>query len=280
MDIKFFNASEKRIDLEKRTVRVLASDDSLDRDGERVLPSAFKKHLGAYKKNPVVLACHQHTWADGTPPVIGRCTSIWIDKAGLWAIIKFGTSELAEQYWNLYADGTMTAVSVGFGVLKSEQRYDSEAGQTVTVITEAELYEISLVAVPSNRSAGVKSFVEKKKAEKQFAALDYHQRRDLVCAVIEKTNRICPAIFYEQLPPEKFGNKFSSLEVAAIKHVQADAAEFARIFFDEDLGGGEYLADGPGYPDELYEQGDDPIFGNLVDESGKSVEPDYAAFFI
>lgn len=273
MSTKYFNAVEKKIDIEKRSIRVLASDGSLDRDGDRILPSAFKKHLAAYKKNPVVLACHRHVFEDGTPPVVGRCSSIWIDKAGLWATIKFGSSELAEQYWRLYADGSMTAVSVGFGVLKSEQRYDNEAGQTVNVITDAELYEISLVAVPSNRNAGVKSsFVAAKRAWSDYEALSDDEQADVFCRAVEKMWSVAEQLdeCYSDLSFAEKSKHFSPMEIAVLDDSDRHATEFAEYLLDLPLDGSIDDDDEP----------DDPIFDNLDDQCGKAFEPDYAALFL
>jgi len=145
----------KAVDVEKRQIRVLASTGGLDRDDERLLPSAFKKRLSIYQSNPVILAAHQHRLDDGTPPVVGRAASIWVDTAGLWCVIEFAKTELAEQYWLLYSGGFMKAVSIGFAPLAWSDT--NENGKAVRIFTEVELFEISLVAVPANREALSKS---------------------------------------------------------------------------------------------------------------------------
>ncbi len=167
---KIFSAvSVKTVDIEKRQVRVLASTGDLDRHGDILPPEAFKKRLHMFKKNPVILACHKHNHSDGTAPVIGRADSIWIDKRGLWCVIEFAKTALAEQYWQLYRDGYMKAVSVGFQVIESHT--ENLDGKTIYVYDEVELYEISAVAVPANREALAKSrekkrqFVQSKRAE-------------------------------------------------------------------------------------------------------------------
>lgn len=150
----------KSVDIEKRQVRVLASSDDLDRHGDRVLPSAFKKRLHLFKANPVILAAHAHRSNDGSPTVVGKAVNVWVDKAGLWAVIEFAETPLAEQYWKLYQGGFMKAVSVGFRVIEFKTEY--EEGRHIDVITEAELYEISCVAVPANPAAVVKGGERKK----------------------------------------------------------------------------------------------------------------------
>jgi HK97 family phage prohead protease len=147
--------SVKAVDVEKRTIRVLASNADLDRDNERILPQAFKNSLDIYRSNPVILAAHSHRLDDGTPPVVGVAQEIWIAQEGLWCVIRFAQTPLAEQYWSLYRDGFMKAVSIGFN---PQAWHDTnEAGKTVRVFDEVELFEISLVAIPSNRAALSKS---------------------------------------------------------------------------------------------------------------------------
>ena len=147
--------SVKAVDVEKRQIRVLASTGDLDRDNERILPEAFKNRLSIYLTNPVILAGHQHRLDDGTPPVVGRAVSVWIDKTGLWCIIEFAKTPLAEQYWQLYSGGFMKAVSIGFAPLAWSD--SSENGKGVRIFTEVELFEISLVAIPANPAALSKS---------------------------------------------------------------------------------------------------------------------------
>jgi len=146
----------KSIDADKRQITALASDGSLDRHGDIVLPSAFKKTMPEYMKNPVILACHLHQTDSGHSPVVGNVVSWSIDKKGLWVVIQFakGTA-LAEEYWNLYSQKVQRALSVSFRVLESH--FESIEGRQVDVITELELYEISCVPIPANRNALSKS---------------------------------------------------------------------------------------------------------------------------
>lgn len=143
--------SVKTVDVENRQIRVLASTGDLDRDGERILPEAFKNSLDIFKGNPVILAAHSHRLDDGSPSVVGRAIDIWLDKVGLWCIIEFAKTKLAEEYWLLYSGGFMKAVSIGFAPLAWSDT--NENGKSVRIFTAVELFEISLVAVGSNRAA-------------------------------------------------------------------------------------------------------------------------------
>lgn len=160
----------KSVDEEKRQITALASSGEIDRHGEIVKPSAFKKHIAGYMKNPVLLASHQHRLTDGRSPVVGSVVKAWIDKSGLWIVVEFAETELGKEYWLLYSKKHQRAFSIGFMPIKSE---DEKIGdRTVRVFTEVELLEISCVAVPSNREALSRSaqrkagFVAGKREEK------------------------------------------------------------------------------------------------------------------
>ena len=171
MLIKEFTSKSAVIDTEKRQIRFLASTPDIDRDGERILPTALEKSLPGFMQNPVFLACHQHRLDGGEPPVIGKITRSWTDAAGLWAIVQFAESELAEKYWQLYRDGFMSAVSVGFIPIKQHEEFIE--GKRVTTYDEVEWIELSGCAVPANRNALSKS----KQRKADFVAAKIAQRK-------------------------------------------------------------------------------------------------------
>jgi HK97 family phage prohead protease len=156
MKTKFFFAGVKSIDIENRELEAVASTGEMDRDGEVILPSAFIASIESFKANPVILACHQHRLASGSSPVIGSGIpeSIKIERDNDVSLhIRFATTALGEEYWQLYRDKHMRAFSIGFIPLKSENRPDQKSGKSVLTYTEIELLEISAVPVPSNRRA-------------------------------------------------------------------------------------------------------------------------------
>ena len=139
----------KSVDQERRQITAVASTGEQDRDGEIILPSAFKKCLPGYMKNPVILAGHQHKLADGRSPVVGRTVKAWIDTKGFYVVIEFAKTDLAQEYWELYRDKFQRALSVGFKATKWERELID--GKTVPVCREFDdLYEISCVPVPAN----------------------------------------------------------------------------------------------------------------------------------
>jgi HK97 family phage prohead protease len=154
MNTEFFFAKVKAVNTEGRTIDAVASTADIDRDNERLLPSAFAETLGSFKANPVILATHQHRLDSGSSPVIGSALpeSIKIGENEMTFTMQFATTALGEEYWSLYRDGHMKAFSVGFIPLEWKDEKDEQLGY-IRTLTKVELLEISAVPVPSNRRA-------------------------------------------------------------------------------------------------------------------------------
>jgi len=150
-------AAVKAIDTESRQITAIASTRERDRDEDIILPEAFRAHLTAFLKNPVILAGHQHRSASGSPTVIGSVVpgSLKIGDGAVTFTMRFASTALGEEYWQLYRDGHMRAFSIGFIPLawESDDTARNRWGGPLRTYTEIELLEISAVAVPSNRSA-------------------------------------------------------------------------------------------------------------------------------
>ena len=76
----------------------VASNPTVDRDGEVILPSAFAKDLDSYRKNPVILAAHTHRSWDGSPTIIGSATRIAIEDNALVFDMTFAKTALAQEW--------------------------------------------------------------------------------------------------------------------------------------------------------------------------------------
>jgi len=120
-------------------VIVTASDFSIDRQGERVNPKGWL--LKHFKKNPVMLIGHDYS----SLPV-GKWKNVKVEGNELIVEAQFASTEKAREVESLVRDGILNAVSVGFIVKKRNER-DS------FIIDEAELLEVSWVAVPANPNA-------------------------------------------------------------------------------------------------------------------------------
>lgn len=125
---------------------IIASTSGVDRDGERILPEAWKKSLKPYlKNNPVILWAH-----DYTKPPIAKATSGRITDGGLNLDIEFADTEHAREIKSLYDGGFMNSFSVGF------IPNDGQAGKGgVFEYTDVELLEVSAVPVPANPEANM-----------------------------------------------------------------------------------------------------------------------------
>jgi HK97 family phage prohead protease len=140
---------------------ITASTPDIDRDGEKILPSAFKSSLPVYlSSNPVILWMHNPL----NPPV-GKAVDGRIGKT-LELDIQFASTPFAQEIKTLVDEGILNTVSIGGAVKDFEIDRDGRR-----VITDIELYEVSVVTIPSNRQAIiqraqeaglnlVKSFVE------------------------------------------------------------------------------------------------------------------------
>lgn len=219
----------KSVDQGKRQITALASTSDPDRDGDIILPTAFKKWLPTYLRNPVILAEHSHRLGDGKSPVVGKCVSAQIDKAGLHIVVEFAETEAAEDHWQLYKGKFQRAFSVGFIPHASEDRKID--GNVVRVFTEVELLEISCVPVPSNREALSKSAKRKRDfvAAKQAAT-----GKEWLAAIRGVDAWVKRLELWDNTPKEKRAAVFSADEVAEFSKLDADGAELAKMYMAAD----------------------------------------------
>lgn len=137
---------------EERTITAVISTSSVDRQGEVVVAKGVD--LEKFMKNPVVLWAHNYS---STP--IGK--TIFIDKKRKALIAKFkvADTEKAEEIYQLYKDGFLSAFSIGFSIKKShkptpeEIKKRPEWADAWRIIDEWELLEFSAVPVPANPEA-------------------------------------------------------------------------------------------------------------------------------
>ena len=126
------------------------STDSVDRDGEVVEPTAFKKTIPKFMARPVLVASHDYR--DLTNQ-IGEWTKLKINETGMDGKPKYYVNAGNEQAdWGFYlASKGMAAFSIGF-IPKVWEDGDGVKSPRRTY-KEVELLEISQVIVPSNREA-------------------------------------------------------------------------------------------------------------------------------
>lgn len=149
MEKKFIVCEKMESDDLEGTIVGWGSKPTIDRDKELIESSAWK--LDNYRKNPVVLLCHNYS----APPV-GKCLWVKSSPQGLRFKAQFAKTERGKECYELYKDGIMNAFSVGFkprqgGVIDNPS--DVKYKGCKRVFTDVELMEISCVPVPANSDA-------------------------------------------------------------------------------------------------------------------------------
>lgn len=165
------NNELKAVDIENRTLHIIGSDETPDREGDIIMVKGW--NLKNYKKNPVMMYAHNYS---GIP--IAAATRVKKEKEPARLAFSFrfppvGMYEFADLILNLYGERILNASSVGFISLDWE-RIASDEGDEVLLgrrYLKQELLELSACAVPSNPAAlqnavkGVSSLVNPKVIE-------------------------------------------------------------------------------------------------------------------
>jgi HK97 family phage prohead protease len=140
------------INEEERSVIAVISTGSIDRDNEVLVPKGMDAEN--FRKNPVI------PWSHNTfQPPIGKALWLKQGRKRITAKIKFATTKLAEEVWQLFKGGFLKAFSVGF-IPKEGHRPtpdDIKANPALAearfIFTKWELTEFSPVTVPANAEA-------------------------------------------------------------------------------------------------------------------------------
>jgi HK97 family phage prohead protease len=170
---KLFRGEIKGVDEASYTLEAVVSTKKTDRDGDVILPEAFKNRLKTYKQHPVLLSSHNY-WA--LTSQIGKAEAITIEDDSVTVRFKYFVGEgnpEADWAWVLGKKG-IASFSIGFLTHAFEWIEEKqEDGSMRTVgrkFTDIELLEISQVLVPSNRGA-LQLSVDMANEEKELAEL-------------------------------------------------------------------------------------------------------------
>jgi len=125
-----------------------ASTSDIDRVNDIVEPSAFKKTLKEFMKNPIVMLNHGGGMF-GNREGIGKIVEAEIKPKGLW--VKAFISKAEESLRIKIKEGIYKAFSFGFRILDSDMI--KKAGKELRRVTNLELLEVSVVSIPANRRA-------------------------------------------------------------------------------------------------------------------------------
>jgi hypothetical protein len=166
------SCSVRQIDPENRTIRFLAQSTKMASDNLIILAHAGKKQAKRFMRNPIVVPYHV-LWPldDVTPVVVGNVVKDEFEADGRYQTVKFATSELAEQWWHLYAvDKVMRMVSIAWyykGEVREENPdkmvkllqkngitlTDSEMNQLRGIVKEYVQRDLSLVPIGADPDA-------------------------------------------------------------------------------------------------------------------------------
>lgn len=146
----------KAMNDEARSIDVICSTPTED-SYEEIVEQTWR--LDRYKKNPIVLYEHGHAsgWFGGDSEdkfPIAKAENVRVEGGVLKATLVFApanVSERAERVWQAMKGGFLRAVSVGFR--PHNARVETHDGREVYVLSDNELYEISVVAIPANPDA-------------------------------------------------------------------------------------------------------------------------------
>ncbi len=138
------------LDVERRRATFVASCGTVDDHGTSLVASGLD--LERLRKNPLFLWMHQTNDPDDA---IGRLVSIDLQGDQVVIVAEFGTTELAERCWRAVVEGRINGVSIRFETIASHVEGD------VVVIDRAEVFECSLVLLPSNPDClAIRSYIE------------------------------------------------------------------------------------------------------------------------
>ena len=140
----------KAVDANARTMRFVASDESVDRYGDIIRAAGWQ--LDNFRANPVLLFAH-----DSRQPPVGRVTKIEVVGTELIADCLFrpeGDSELSDDVWKAVEGHFLRATSVGFAPTGPVNQLVDDSGDfSGYEFTSQELLELSVVPVPANPQA-------------------------------------------------------------------------------------------------------------------------------
>lgn len=259
----------KGVNADSRRITAVASREMIDRDGDIVSIAALKAAIKGYMENPVILSGHSHRLGDGRSPVVGKVVDYYFERKDLIITVEFATTALAEEFWILYRDKFQRAFSIGFRGLEAKDEYID--GKRVRVFTKIELYEISVVSIPSNPAALSKNFVQQKRfsREKQRILDD----PDSLIELLDRFENACfdtyPVKGCVDVPDDSpVWGKFSAAERAVLVEINKDAAGWG---FDIDDAGFDLSVFGEDLADDT-----EKSFSGVLSDSG---DEDYAKYF-
>ena len=136
-------------------LRGIVSDDKVDHDGDRISLDLLAKWADTINTGNInVFTDHSHQLWD----TVGVWKNAVVKDGQLWAEARLEDPTVNPKVAALIAKfeaGERIGISIGGDMTKSEDEFDYHANKPVRKITEANLFEASLVGIPSNQRAYV-----------------------------------------------------------------------------------------------------------------------------
>lgn len=198
-----------------------ASTKDKDRMNDVVEPTAFEETLKQYMTNPIVLLQH-----DMDKP-IWNVVEASIDEKGLF--IRAKITEDTDWVFSKLKNGVLRTFSIWYRVKDFEtvENVNSDGDYSYTnIIKSLELFEISLVSVPANPFALIKSFDSCFKAEEEIEEKEEEKADETVTESEETEEKVESE---EEVKEEEKTEESENTE----KEESEEKEEFENIFDDE-----------------------------------------------
>ena len=139
---------------------VVMSTEELNRNGRMVVNNFIVEY---YKENPVLLDSHKY---DSIEHIVGRVENLKTENGQLTGEMVFNDQIKGRMAQELIENGFLKAVSIGYIPVDFTEE-ETDDGY-ITIISKAELLELSMVSVPSNRKTLLKQVesMDEKETEK------------------------------------------------------------------------------------------------------------------
>lgn len=152
-----------------------------DSYGDIIMPGAFTKTIEKRKESghPFPL-CFNHDFS----AVIGACNTVEEKENGPYIEADFLDTQLGQDVRKMVQSGAIYQFSFAYDVLDRRDPTEEEAQKGVTnVLTEVEVYEVSVVTVPANQNAvvtDIKMYVEEFKSGRRNSKKDADAIREAI----------------------------------------------------------------------------------------------------
>lgn len=134
-------------------IQGVASTTDIDRDDERMSETALQKMLDTLQKRVInVFGNHEHHWENSLAVIVESKLSLDGKSLFIKALLDDPTTNpKIPLLVNKGKKGFGLAFSIGGRALSASKEVDKKSGKKVNVIDDIEIWEVSVVGIPSNR---------------------------------------------------------------------------------------------------------------------------------